>query len=319
MPEDFGIPFPHRCSPDLPAARTHTIRWLRSHGLLRDELAEKRFTAMALAEVSAYAYPDATGAELDVVTDAVSWIAICDDLLDELDVRDPEALHRAWAFQQQCFASLDAWLAGRPAPGATPLDDLLSRLGTGMTQTWRDRFADGLRRWFWSSVDAAFLRPANAVLSLHTYRVLCRETNGNRFFFPLTERAGGFEAPAALFGHPHFEAVHAAADELVAFVQAVHSMDVEEARGDHHNLVLVLEHQLRCSRAEATTAALAEITAAKDRFLHLTASLPQVYDQLDFTPAPRAAAERYVDGMRDIIAAARDYGTESSRYQVVGR
>ncbi|MFE0420037.1 terpene synthase family protein [Streptomyces tendae] len=316
---DFDLPFPHRCSPDLETARLHNLTWLRSHGLLEGAADEDRFQEMALAEVSAYAYPEARGADLDVVTDAVTWIAIADDLLDRLDVHDEGALRQATAFTQACVDLVEGTPLGLRKPveqmpllGA--LADLLGRLADGMSTQWQRRFAQGLREWLWSSLDMSYFRPHGAYLSLHMYRILCRETNGNRFFFPLTERAGGFEVPTALLAHPLIGAVHQAADEMVAFVQAVHSARVEESRGDHHNLVLVLQHERRCSRQEAITAALHEIAAARDLFIGLTADLPAVYDSLGLTVSERASAERYINGVRDIVAAARDYGPESSRY-----
>jgi germacradienol/geosmin synthase len=84
---DFYLPWPARLNPDLEEARLHCKTWAAEMGILYDSPEgggaeiwdERTFDSMDYALLTSYTHPDASGPELDLVTDWYVWVFFFDD------------------------------------------------------------------------------------------------------------------------------------------------------------------------------------------------------------------------------------------------
>ncbi|WP_059008828.1 terpene synthase family protein [Streptomyces specialis] len=319
MPLDAAsfLPFEPRSNPDTDRARARHLDWAVDHGLVRGAQALRRYGAWLLTDLAAWAFPDATGADLDLVTDAVCLGFSLGDRLDPPLGRRPDRV--AWLCTE---------LAAVPyrAPGTRPMLDLpvtrayadVWRRGqAGMSPAWRERAAGNLTRFFRSFVQEAQYRHLNAPLDEDAYLALRRQAAGTAPAFDLIERAGpagSGEVPAGVYWSREVQTLTRCAGDVVLLCDDLHAAERDEACGDPYNLVLIRRRDLGCSRAEATAQVTALVADRVALFLEVSERLPELCDRWRAGPRGTAAAERYVDGLRCWMAAVRRWGTVSARY-----
>jgi germacradienol/geosmin synthase len=89
---DFYMPWSARLNPNLEAARVHSKAWAYEMGILGSPEEtqgsliwdERTFDAHDYALLCSYTHPDASGPELDLVTDWYVWVFFFDDHFLEL-------------------------------------------------------------------------------------------------------------------------------------------------------------------------------------------------------------------------------------------
>jgi pentalenene synthase/avermitilol synthase len=134
----------------------------------------------------------------------------------------------------------------------------------------------------------------------------------------LSTRAMRFTPPERFLSTPRAQAMATIAADVVDTINDVHSVEREEARGDVHNLVLVVQHERSCTRDEALAGIRDDIRTWIGRFLELTRELPGVYTSLGLTPSERAGADRYVEAMRTALRGYYDWSRRTDRYSAAG-
>nr|WP_042178781.1 hypothetical protein [Kibdelosporangium sp. MJ126-NF4]CEL13417.1 Pentalenene synthase (PS) (Sesquiterpene synthase) (Sesquiterpene cyclase) [Kibdelosporangium sp. MJ126-NF4]CTQ99106.1 Pentalenene synthase (EC 4.2.3.7) (PS) (Sesquiterpene synthase) (Sesquiterpene cyclase) [Kibdelosporangium sp. MJ126-NF4] len=309
---DFRIPFPHRCSPDLDRTRAHNLDWLRGHCLITSDEEADRYLSTRMAEAVAYAYPDARGADLDLATDLNAWFVVCDDLFG-----DPQAALAPEAddIVHGCARVLEGATTTEPAhPVVRALDDVCTRVAHGMSTSWCREFRDGLGDFLRASREEALRGTPHTPLTVQEYRELRMRSIATRTYFAFTQRTGHFELPALVLTAPAVVTLQNLGHEIVAFINDVYSLEVEEHQGYPHNMITVIQHERGCSRADACAAVLAEIRTLTQHFITEEAALPRLCEELGLNAAHRRDVTRYVQGIRDVIAATRDWSPLCSRY-----
>ena len=89
---DFYMPYPARLNPQLESARGHSKAWAREMGMLEGSNIwdEAAFDAHDYALLCSYTHPDASGPELDLVTDWYVWVFFFDDHFLDTFKRSPD-------------------------------------------------------------------------------------------------------------------------------------------------------------------------------------------------------------------------------------
>ncbi|WP_439674007.1 hypothetical protein [Embleya sp. MST-111070] len=121
---DLHIPFPCRISPDVDRATERHLAWPLLHGLLADEEAVRRHERARYAELAARFYPDASGADLDLGVDLMSWFFVFHELFDGPSGEDPS---RAQALVGSTMEALRRPVRPSPAPVVRAFSDLWER------------------------------------------------------------------------------------------------------------------------------------------------------------------------------------------------
>lgn len=308
---DLHIPFPRRISHDVDRARTRHLHWPRSYGLLDGKGAVRRHAGARYADLAARFYPDAAGDDLDLGVDLMSWFFLFDDLFDGPEGENPT---RARALVEGVAQVLRRPATTSEPPVVRAFSDLWQRSCDGMSPRWRRRAAAHWRTYLSGYVAEALHRQQDLMPTVEEHLLLRRETIGVYPTVDLAERIGRFEVPA----HVYADDVPKAIRHIAAEVDTIHndlcSVEKEEARGEIHNLLLILEKRRRCTRAEAVEEMCRMIRSRTERFLVLEAELPALCDSSRLTEAQRVSVRRFADSLRAVMRGDYDWAEQSGRY-----
>jgi hypothetical protein len=212
-----------------------------------------------------------------VASDWISWLFLLDDQLDEGTLgRDPVA---ARAFLRPLAELLDENLSIR-LPGEGPfravLRDVWSRIVPVTSPTWHARFkrhmADYLDGCVWEAVNRASGRvPGSA--EFPAYR---RRAGAIWPSLDLLEFVARAPLPDSVYSRPLFVELRRAAADVVCWTDDVLTVDKERARGDVHNLVIVLQHSTGCTAGDAMARAAYAIDSRLADFLECERRLPDL-------------------------------------------
>ncbi|WP_424215719.1 terpene synthase family protein (plasmid) [Streptomyces sp. BI20] len=321
----FDMPFPSRSSAQTRRVAAHSRWWVQHVGLADRKTALERHDLHDMSRFACLNYPDADSEGLDLIGDWVSWWAVWSDLPD-----DPGFLHdpgRAERF----FASLTSVLtesvtesvtgAGRPRPAFAPdphviaFTDIWSRWCQGMSARFIARTGGNWADWFGSYRTRCEHRRTGRMLRAAPYLSLRDLTGAVRLEMDAIERLGGFEIPPALLDSPPLRAMRHVTTRVVSVTQDVQSLSKEEAAGDQHNFVLVLQRQDNLTREEALRRIHAGIRRHTDSFLLWEHRLPRHLDVSGLPVAEREPLYRYVGGLRQLMRGGYDFCATSDRYQ----
>ncbi|MBB4678390.1 terpene synthase family protein [Crossiella cryophila] len=278
---------------------------MRRFGMVRAPAACAHFDAIGAGRLSAWVYPEAALEVRGVVTDWLSWLFVIDDQCDEgLLGRDPVALDRLTGPVHQV---LDGRRDDLPplAAGLADICDRVSHLGP-----WWARYRDHVRGYLDACRWEAANRAAGRVPVLDAYLPHRRWAGSMLATLDLTELATGDLLTDQEWADPDYQQAMTAAADIVCWTDDVVAVDKEVARGDVHNLVIVLSTRHGIPWAEATRLAgdmldrrVAEFLAAETRLL----------------AADPARWSRNLHGLRAWMRGHLDWGAETARYREVDR
>ncbi|MFB7438320.1 hypothetical protein ACFXC8_45400 [Streptomyces sp. NPDC059441] len=318
----FELPFPSRVSQAMESAAVHHFRWVQEHGLLGQESLPE-YRRWNVPEVAARFWPHAGGADLELGIDIAGWFILVDDQFDGPLGVEP---HRVTRIVQELIDVVYARPGAVPAvpkksltPAASGLISLWSRQVRGMSAAWQQR---STRNWedFLNAYTSESNNRRNGIIpDVSTYLSLRHKAGLENVLIDYAERIGHYEVPDALFALPEIQEMHNATVQVVNIVQDVFSVAKEEARGDCHNLVLVLQHHRNYSRGEALAEARSIVRGHTDEFLRLKARLPALFDAAALPPHDRGIAYVFVDDLQAQMKGCHDWCRSSSRYSRVIR
>lgn len=319
MPQSvhFTIPFASRVSPDLDRARVRNLDWTWEHGLVRSEAGLREYASWDLAQAAARTYPHATGDDLDMLVNWFGFAFLFDDQFDASGDRPSQVSAVAREMIAIPFRPV-----GTPPDIVCPVTlawvEVWPQMCEGMSETWQNRFASNWARFMAAAVCEIHLASHREVMDLEGYAALRQHTVGLQHSLDAVERIGRFEVPPQAQAHPVMRRLRHATTDCIAYMNDVHSLDREEARGDRHNLVTVLKQHLRCSRSAALDEAIRMTYGLLDEVVELHGRIPEMCEELQLTDEERKSVERGVEGTGDWIRGNYEWGLSSGRYVVAG-
>lgn len=319
MPQNvhFRFPVAFRLSPDLERARTRNLEWVRSHRLATTDEAVARYDSWDMTKLAAYMYPYATGADLDLAADLMGFRFPFDDQFEGPLGNDPARAARICHEMTAVVHDPEA-LSADASPAARAFADMWRRSIDGMSSAWRSRAAHNWEYYFNAYPNEAIARRRGTPLSRQEYLHLRRGSSGGRTVVDMCERLGGFEVPPGAFHSPELRTMRRIATDVPAFCNDVHSVEKEAARGDVHNLVLVVQNERHCPLPEAIDAVQGLIDDQLDTFERLWTRIPELSDRLGLDADRRTAADRYVETMALWMPGYHQWAVETARYAAHG-
>ncbi len=302
--------FPPAINPEADAVQAQVTAWAKHFQLIQSPQALERFTASKFGYLTARAFPRAPFTPLTIVADWNVWLFLLDDHSDESGFgRDP-------ARMQAVLGGLlgilyDESPAAHEGPLASALRDLWDRLRAHSTPVWQARFIRTVEDYFTSCVAEATNRAAERIPSVEDYIALRRQTGAlltNIDMIDLTERIG---LPEEIRTGPIVTELTAQANDIVCWTNDIVSLRKEMARGDVHNLVLVLRHEHGDSLQDAVNVAARMVRERTEAFEELERARPR------WDAAIETDLEKYEAVLRAWIRGNFDWGRDSGRYTLV--
>lgn len=306
-------------SPWADEAESHVRDWVRSFGLVRSDRAKERFDKTAAGALAARVYASAVSPfKLILGAEWIGWLFLLDDQLDEGDVgRNPAATR---AFLRPLAESLHDGLAdgspvGSPLRGS--LRDIRRRVMSVMPTSWREIFNNHVAEYMKGCEWEAANRAQGRVPGLAEFPSQRRTAGAIWPSLDLLEFVTDGPLPDRVRSEPVFAELCRAAADVVCWTDDVMTVDKERARGDVHNLVIVLEHETGCTADSAVVRAEQRIDSRLGDFIEYECRLAKILSLADADAAARRAAELYLAGLRNWMRGHLEWGISTIRYNSV--
>jgi germacradienol/geosmin synthase len=322
---DFYVPYPARLNPHLRQAREQSTRWAREMGMLEGSgiWTERDLQAHDYALLCACTHPDASAADLALVTDWYVWVFFFDDHFLETFKRSQDREGgKAYLDRLPAFMPMDLG-TGVPEP-TNPVEaglaDLWARTVPRMTAGWRARFAESTANlldeslWELSNINAG--RIPNPV----EYIEMRRKVGGAPWSAGLVEYVAEAEVPASIAASRPMCVLRDAFADGVHLRNDLFSYQREiEDEGENSNGVLVLETFLGCTTQEAADAVNDLLTSRLQQFENTALTeLAPLFAEEGLDPQACAAVFAYIKGLQDWQSGGHEWHLRSSRYMNEG-
>ncbi|MER6198511.1 pentalenene synthase [Streptomyces sp. NPDC001586] len=314
MPQnvEFDIPLPSWTTPELAAARERHLQWARRWGLVGGVEAERRYLFAQVADVAAYSYPDAVGADLDLAFDVNGWFFLFDDQFDVPLGEDPPAA-------SVCEELIDLL---RLPPGTAPSSssplgdafaDVWGRMAEGMSRRWQERTARHWMDYLSANLTEACDRRAGFVADSGEWMRLRRKVIGVSPSIDVCERVGRFEVPAPAVHSTAVESAREIVTDVIILVNEVYSLENDEAR-DAPNLVTCLVRERQCTRPEAIVELRRRADAQLRRLPRVREQASRLCGPLGLPEAAQEAVDRYLGAISAYMRGIYDWHRLAGRY-----
>ncbi|MFF1304288.1 pentalenene synthase [Streptomyces sp. NPDC058307] len=315
MPQNITIklPIPSRLNTGLATARERNLEWMRRHNLVSGHEAIHRYMFSAVADLAAYSYPDAEGADLDLAFDTMGWFFLFDDLFDVPEGREADV---AVDVCQQLIA-----LVTQPSPRETNRDaplvgafaDIWRRATTGMSHEWQQRAAHNWVDYLTGNLTEEIDRRTWIPQDFATRMRVGHRTLGLIPSLDLAERVGHFEIPQIIWHSSQLESMRRAAVDSVKLINEVMSLENDDARGDP-NLVRCLMRQSNCSREEAIRVTVSLIQTKVGQLFDQMKLIPLFCARLGLKSTESEKVQRYASALFTWIRGSYDWSRSNGRY-----
>jgi germacradienol/geosmin synthase len=323
LPE-FYMPYPARLNPNLERAREHSKAWayemdmidVPQHGTKIWD--EHDFDSHDYALLCAYTHPDASGDDLDLVTDWYVWVFYFDDHFLELykRTRDLPAA-RAYLDRLALFMPVDGAITEEPEnPVERGLTDLWTRTVPSHTDDFRHRFAESTKNLLdeslWELANINEGRVANPI----EYVEMRRKVGGAPWSANIIEHAVGAEVPAEIAASRPMTVLRDTFSDAVHLRNDIFSYEREVLdEGELSNGILVFEKFLEISTQEAADAVNDLLTSRLHQFEHTALTeVPPLFAEHGIDPASQVGVAAYVKGLQDWQSGGHEWHMRSSRY-----
>jgi hypothetical protein len=291
-------------SADLGGARRRNRLWLDDHHLLGGRRERARYDSWALPDLIGLSFPDAHGADLDLLVDILGWYTVFDDSFDGPAGRSPD---HARAVVAPLLAIMGFGAEGYAAgPGDESLTeawrDLWHRQVRGASPAWRGRAAADWRSCLRTVIRECVHRHRGTLPTPAEAVRLRRDASCLYPFMNMLEPSA--RMPGALVTEAAHRRLRAHIADTATYINDLYSLEREERLGDVHNMVLIVQRHQRISRDDA-------VRRVGARVRELVGECGRLSEQL---AAARPAARPYLDGLRTLIDGVYRWTSTSRRY-----
>lgn len=272
IPEIY-CPFLSRISPHYEAVKAHTYAWAKHMDLTPHESATQYYRSADYTGLACRTYPWAGFEELCTISDWLFLIFVFDDPYDE--ITEKHLPHELFALCDHVIAVLnDPDQVVPRGPITHAFADLAKRARASLSPTWLKRFARHHAEYFARVQELMPYRKQRSVPDLQMYLANRPFSAGAIPPFDLIELAQRAEIPAHLYASQALQDIILAGARLIGWTNDLYSVNKDVACGDVANLVLILQHEHRCSLQEAVHRIVAMIEEETRRLQELLWKVP---------------------------------------------
>ncbi|MGV9210736.1 terpene synthase family protein [Micromonospora sp. RB23] len=302
-------PIPPRLSPHADRVQQWIVGILPELGMPLDDAALHRLARGGFARYAGRLYPDASEADLRVLTALFTWFFLVDDACDGPHRLDPAQIR---ALRDGTLTLLHDGPRLRHGGLTGPLRRLLvlawREPRRRMPSRWRLRFADAVARHLDGTCREAANKEAAFRPGVDEYVELRRSTSAAEVSYPLVEFVTGRPLPDPVYHHPLLRQIARTGNDLLSWYNDLASLEKDRSTSGGHNLVLATQAEWGVSSEEAARQVAERWREAMRRFVALRAAVPS------FGPALDEAVTDHVDGVAYAVRGTIDWTLESARY-----
>lgn len=287
-------PFVSDINPHTDTALQHTNEWVTKFELYSEKVFGK-YLEDNTSYLTGRFYPGADREQLCIANDLFALLFIVDDLLDnQLEkaklIQKEEALLRF--IDEVAAITNDNKSYQGDFPVLNALSDIWLRLERISTTAWRDFFAKSLKNLFAAAVWEFHNAGNGKIPDVDQYLRLRQYLGAARVATDLIEPTEQIFLPTHVLEHPSIQSLIELSCNAICISNDLFSLSKEQAHGDAHNLVTVLQ-QAKGITQEETIVQAAEIHDEQVRkFISLSGQLPA------FDKATDAEVQRYIHVLR---------------------
>ncbi|PON12158.1 hypothetical protein C2W62_41070 [Candidatus Entotheonella serta] len=303
-------PIPSAINPLVDTIHQQTLQWACDFKLVvTDGKTYPRLSAAKFAWLVARGYPEVNLHNLQIVSDWITCVFIHDDLCDGSRVgKTPQGLR---PMHHQFLLALDGEHGhALDDPLSYALRDIYQRLREKTSDGWRRRFRDHMAAYFQANRWEAQNRLLDRIPSLDTYLHWRQYTSCVEPCFDLILMSDQLSSEAAYLSHESVRSLARMANNYIAWVNDIFSLDRERQEGNMNNLVVVLQNEYQLSLQAALELAIEMCNSEMEAFLNLASHLPSWGEQED------DQLNRYIRGFRSWMRGNLDWYMDTGRYHV---
>ncbi|MEC4017585.1 family 2 encapsulin nanocompartment cargo protein terpene cyclase [Streptomyces sp. H27-D2] len=317
----FYMPYPARLNPHLAGAREHSKAWAREMNMIEGSNIwdESAFDSHDYALLCAYTHPDASGPELDLVTDWYVWVFFFDDHFLDIFKRTQDTAG-AKAYLDRLPAFMPVQPGGAVEEPTNQVEAGLANLWTRtiptMSEDWRRRFAESTQHLLEESLWELSNISENRISNPIEYIEMRRKVGGAPWSANLVEHAAGAEVPAEIAASRPMRVLKDTFADGVHLRNDLFSYQREtQEEGELANAVLVLEHFLGCDTQQAADATNDLLTSRLQQFEHTALTeLAPLFQETGLDPVSCVKVFAYVKGLQDWQSGGHEWHMRSGRY-----
>ncbi|KAH6908307.1 isoprenoid synthase domain-containing protein [Coprinopsis sp. MPI-PUGE-AT-0042] len=287
-----------------------SVRWLDANCPDLSPKQRRKLYGLQAGELTAFCYNTTSPAKLRVVSDFMNYLFHLDNISDgmmtqETDVLSDIVMNALWF--PESYKPTAGQLSEELNPGKLARD-FWARCIPGCGPGAQARFKETLGLFFEAVSIQARSRDEGAIPDLESYIDVRRDTSGCKPCWALIEYALDIDLPDFVVEHPLIEALNQGTNDLVTWSNDIFSYNVEQSRGDTHNMIVILMeyHGMTLQQAVDYVGDLCKQTI--DAFCQNKQNLPSWGPEIDDMVA------RYVQGLQDWIVGSLHWSFQTTRY-----
>ncbi|KAK7060709.1 Anterior gradient protein 3 [Paramarasmius palmivorus] len=320
-PDHFILPdlvshctFPLVYHPNGDAVAAQSVRWLDTSCHLLTSKRRKALYGLKAGELTAYCYNTASDERLRVVSDFMNYLFHLDNISDGMMTKDTDVLadsvmNALWFPEFYRPTGHDGKEQPEEEINAGKLArDFWGRCIKDAGPGCQARFKETLELFFEAVNVQAKARDADTIPDLESYIDVRRDTSGCKPCWALIEYALGIDLPDYVVSDPVICALNQYTNDLVTWSNDIFSYNVEQARGDTHNMIVILMeyHDLDLQGAVDRVGEMCKETI--DNFNEAREDIPSWGPEVD------DMVQRYVKGLQDWIVGSLHWSFMTTRY-----
>ncbi|TFK36365.1 isoprenoid synthase domain-containing protein [Crucibulum laeve] len=287
-----------------------SVDWLDSNCTDLNAKQRRALRGLQAGELTAYCYHTTTPGRLRVVSDFMNYLFHLDNISDGMMTRETDVL---------ADVVMNAlWFSDRYMPTKDQSEEELNP-GKLARDFWarcipdcgpgaQSRFKETLELFFESVNIQARARDEGVVPDLESYIDVRRDTSGCKPCWALIEYALDIDLPDFVVEHPLIEALNQGTNDLVTWSNDIFSYNVEQSRGDTHNMIVILM-KYHGHNLQSAVDYVGDLCAQTiDTFSENKKKLPSWGSEVDDMVA------RYVQGLQDWIVGSLHWSFQTHRY-----
>lgn len=294
--------FPLRHSRHRKRITTETKRWLFKGDNLVGR-AQDRYHGLKAGLLTSMCYPDAAYPQLRLCNDFLTYLFHLDNLSDDMDNRGTRSV--ANVVLNSLYHPKSYW---SPERLGKMTREYFRRMSLTASHGAQQRFIETMDFFFQSVTQQALDRATGVIPDLESYIALRRDTSGCKPCWALIEYANNLDIPDEVMEHPVVRSLGEAANDLVTWSNDIFSYNVEQSKGDTHNMIPVVMYQEGLDLQSAVNFVGDMCRQSIDRFIEEQNHLPSWGPKIDSDLAI------YVDGLANWIVGSLHWSFETERY-----